>query len=163
MQPKVTMNVSLSNEDQALNTRGKVKTFDPQIEVEGRLHEGPQGEYIQFSIDVFGAPYQFSVLIPQYDKDGDGQDIVPVGGIQTRAVLRHDPRFEVQATLKEGPNSDIIVFSLPILLFEMTFIVTIPEVGKNLAPVYIKHKIKKPGFNRLPMLRPKAPLPVPIG
>lgn len=55
-----------------------------------------------------------------------------------------DPQLRVQGILKYGEKADIIVFTIPLALFELVCIVTIPPEGETIAPVYVKFKIKKP-------------------
>lgn len=54
-----------------------------------------------------------------------------------------DPQIVVQGHLKSGENSDIIVFSIPLALFEIVCIVTIPSEGETRAPVYCKFKVNR--------------------
>jgi hypothetical protein len=62
-----------------------------------------------------------------------------------------DPQVVLTGMLKEGGQqsngkqrrSDIIVFTLPLALLEITFIVTIPEQGATYVPVYAKFRVKR--------------------
>jgi hypothetical protein len=54
-----------------------------------------------------------------------------------------DPQIIVEGTLKEGPKSDYITFRLRLLIVDLVVIVTIPEEGKHVAPVYVKFRIDK--------------------
>ena len=54
-----------------------------------------------------------------------------------------DPQVVVMGTLKNGERSDVIVFKIPLSLFEIVCIVTIPEEGTKSAPVYIKFRVNK--------------------
>ena len=52
-----------------------------------------------------------------------------------------DPQIIVEGTLKQGPNSDFIMFRVSLLIVDLTFIVTLPPEGKTKAPVYVKFRI----------------------
>jgi hypothetical protein len=54
-----------------------------------------------------------------------------------------DPQIIVEGTLKEGEKSDYITFRLRLLIVDLTIIVTVPEEGKHVAPVYVKFRIDK--------------------
>lgn len=54
-----------------------------------------------------------------------------------------DPQVVVMGSIKHGEKSDIIVFKVPLALFELVCIVTIPEEGAKSAPVYIKFRVNK--------------------
>jgi len=56
-----------------------------------------------------------------------------------------DPQVVVTGTLKpaEGGKSEIIVFTVPLALFELVCIVNIPPEGETNAPCYIKFKVKR--------------------
>lgn len=55
-----------------------------------------------------------------------------------------DPQMTVEGTFKQGEKSDIIVFSVPLALFEIVCIVNIPNEGQTKAPVYLKFKVARP-------------------
>ena len=53
-----------------------------------------------------------------------------------------DPQIIVRGKLCHGEKADVIVFSLPTFgLMEMTCIVTIPNEGEDVAPVYVKQRL----------------------
>lgn len=54
-----------------------------------------------------------------------------------------DPQIIVSGMLKEGERSDIIVFSIPLALFEIVCIVTVPAEGTKVAPVYVKFRVSR--------------------
>ena len=55
---------------------------------------------------------------------------------------RSDPQVVVTGHLKEGENTDVIVFTIPLGIFEIVCIVTVPAEGTKFAPVYLKLRIK---------------------
>lgn len=57
--------------------------------------------------------------------------------------INDDPQITVTSTLKAGEKSDLIIFTIPLALFELVCIVVIPPEDKTTAPVYIKFKLKK--------------------
>jgi hypothetical protein len=59
----------------------------------------------------------------------------------TPKVRSNDPQITLEGVFKHGPQSDIITFSLRFLLFELAFIVVIPEEHETRAPVYLKCKL----------------------
>ena len=56
---------------------------------------------------------------------------------------KEDPQVIVTGMLKEGGRSDVIVFTIPLSLFEIVCIVTVPEDGTKVAPVYLKFRVKQ--------------------
>jgi hypothetical protein len=54
-----------------------------------------------------------------------------------------DPQVVLSGMLRESENSNIIVFTLPLALLEITFIVTVPEKGTTIAPVYCKFRVPR--------------------
>jgi hypothetical protein len=54
-----------------------------------------------------------------------------------------DPQQVVMGTLKNGERSDVIVFKIPLSMFEIVCIVTIPEEGTKSAPVYVKFRVNR--------------------
>lgn len=56
---------------------------------------------------------------------------------------RKDPQLVLSGMLKEGERSDVIVFTIPLALLEITCIVTIPEHGTKIAPVYAKFRVAR--------------------
>jgi hypothetical protein len=64
----------------------------------------------------------------------------------------YDPQVTVTAELKpnvkdpDGP--ELLVFSIPLVFFELTCIIPIPPDGQNTTPVYVKFRIDKNGGTR---------------
>lgn len=56
---------------------------------------------------------------------------------------QRDPQITVQGRLKHGQNADVIVFSIPLVFFEIICIVTVPAEGTDSAPTYCKFKINR--------------------
>ena len=54
-----------------------------------------------------------------------------------------DPQIIVSGMLKEGERSDVIVFTIPLSIFELVCIVTVPAEGMKVAPVYIKFRVNR--------------------
>ena len=54
-----------------------------------------------------------------------------------------DPQIIVEGNLRQGPQSDVIVFRLRLLIVDLTCVVTIPPDGETKAPVYVKFKIHR--------------------
>lgn len=54
-----------------------------------------------------------------------------------------DPQVVLQGRFKKGAKTDFITFRLEILLFELVFIVTIPEEHQSYSPVYVKFRLKE--------------------
>ena len=55
---------------------------------------------------------------------------------------KKDPQIIVTGTVKQGEKSEMIVFSIPLALFEIVCIVTIPnEDEAKLVPVYVKFRV----------------------
>lgn len=61
----------------------------------------------------------------------------------SKDTRRDDPQLIVTGMLKEGDRSDIIVFSIPLALFELICIVTVPSEGTKVAPVYVKFRVNR--------------------
>lgn len=59
-------------------------------------------------------------------------------------TANNDPQIVLRGKLKSTDKSDIIVFKLRLALFELVFIVTVPPEGEDTAPVYVKHRIRRP-------------------
>lgn len=55
---------------------------------------------------------------------------------------KEDPQQIVTGILKAGGRSEVIVFTIPLALFEIVCIVTVPEQGTTVAPVYLKFRVK---------------------
>jgi|HubBroStandDraft_6_1064221.scaffolds.fasta_scaffold22206_6 hypothetical protein len=60
---------------------------------------------------------------------------------QGKPFKKFDPQIIVEGQLRNGQNSDFICFSLKLLIVDLKFIVTIPEEGSTVAPVYVKFRI----------------------
>ena len=63
-------------------------------------------------------------------------------GFRTK-VKTNDPQIIVTGRLKTGDKNDIIVFSIPLLFFELVCIVNIPFADAVEAPVYVKLKVHR--------------------
>lgn len=50
----------------------------------------------------------------------------------------NDPQITLEGRLKQGERSDVITFRMDFYLLSLVFIVTIPEQGSFIAPVYVK-------------------------
>ena len=59
----------------------------------------------------------------------------------TPKIRTNDPQITLEGVLKRGAQSDVITFSLRFLMFELIFIVVIPEEDEIRAPVYLKHRL----------------------
>lgn len=59
----------------------------------------------------------------------------------TPRVRTNDPQITLEGVFKQGPKSDVITFSLRFLLFELAFVVVIPEDDETRVPVYVHHKL----------------------
>lgn len=59
------------------------------------------------------------------------------------APRRSDPQVVLSGILKRGERSDVIVFTLPLALLELTCIVTVPEPGSTVVPVYVKFRVRR--------------------
>jgi len=58
-------------------------------------------------------------------------------------VRNTDPQVVLTGMLKAGERSDVIVFKIPLALFELICIVTVPEEGTKIAPVYVKFRVNR--------------------
>jgi hypothetical protein len=56
-----------------------------------------------------------------------------------------DPQLTVEGELKHGEYTDLIVFTIPLVFFEIVCIVNIPLEGETRAPVYCKFKVNPRG------------------
>lgn len=68
-------------------------------------------------------------------------DMNPFNGVES-APRKSDPQVILSGLLKRGGRSDVIVFTLPLALLELTCIVTIPEPGSTVVPVYVKFRVR---------------------
>lgn len=50
----------------------------------------------------------------------------------------NDPQITLEGRLKQGERSDVITFRMDFYILSLVFIVTIPEQGSFIAPVYVK-------------------------
>jgi hypothetical protein len=68
----------------------------------------------------------------------------------TEEAIFEDPQIEVTGRLKTSARTgtEVIVFSVCLLMFELVGIVTIPEEGTARAPVYLKFKINREGHRQ---------------
>ena len=63
-----------------------------------------------------------------------------------RRQRTNDPQMTVMAELKETANTEILVFSVPLGLFEIVCLVNLPEEGAepgSRVPVYCKMKVNR--------------------
>lgn len=61
---------------------------------------------------------------------------------------QQDPQVTVTGRIKQGAKGELIVFTVPLALFELVCIVNIPAEGDEEAPVYCKFKVKRPRKER---------------
>ena len=59
----------------------------------------------------------------------------------------NDPQIIVEAEVKQSPKAELIVFDIPLIFFEITCIVPIPE-KTNKTKAYIKFRINPRGNQR---------------
>ena len=79
---------------------------------------------------------------PSINPNDDGErDERPFAPFPRR---QQDPQIVVTARVKEGSKGELLVFSIPLGLFELVCIANIPAEGENEAPVYVKHKVRRP-------------------
>jgi len=58
---------------------------------------------------------------------------------------KRDPQVILTGMLKESDRSEMIVFTIPLALFEIVCIVPIPDEGTKTVPVYAKFRVKRNG------------------
>lgn len=76
----------------------------------------------------------------------DDDDIVNVSGdpdffISGRKARTPDPQIVVTGRYKEGAKGDLIIFTIPLALFQIVCIVNVPGEDEEEAPVYVKFKV----------------------
>ena len=54
----------------------------------------------------------------------------------------NDPQITVDAHLKEGEVSDLLIFSIPLGFFELVCIANIPGENETASKVYVKFKVR---------------------
>jgi len=62
---------------------------------------------------------------------------------QSYRTAPDDVQVVVTGVLKENERTEMIVFTIPLSLFEIVCIATIPSEGTTTAPVYCKFRIKR--------------------
>ena len=57
---------------------------------------------------------------------------------------KKDPQMVLPATVKQSERSEVIVFSIPLGLFELCCIVPIPSEDSDKTTAYVKFKVNAP-------------------
>ena len=66
-----------------------------------------------------------------------------------RSGRTNDPQLVLDGVVKETSYGEMIVFSLPLALFEVVFLANIPPEGQETTKIYAKFKIRKPSFRNV--------------
>lgn len=63
----------------------------------------------------------------------------------------NDPQIVVDVKLHEGANSDLLIFSIPLVFFELVCLINVPMEGQTTSKGYVKFKTRHGSFRpRLP-------------
>lgn len=111
----------------------KIRTNDPQTIATGllKIEEGG-GESISFDVNV--GLFKLSIVVQIPD---EGEDKAPVNITWGSS----GPQTTVMGHLKQGSVGELICFNVRLGLFELAFIVNIPETNATEAPLYTKWKM----------------------